>query len=543
MNNNFFPHEPDYTPEPALIKKHKRGVNKIYTYPNDKNAKWYKPYPEFKSADQDKYFFKYEYLDAIARNINILQQNLYEEQLREVLSDEMRLNELKAEDRKVAELNNYFQNSLFTSMMTNVKDNYIKAQAELLRRQNTNARGIDDVITDIKTADKETITLQSQNAEIQTELDMIEENIINVVKKLEDSDELDELEDVKDILNNYIEGSKIPKKYDDEDIDDFENETLPEIGSLQKTELNEIINKISTATQTEREEMTEENRYLTERREEQRKEEEKFLRIQQRADELKEVKKDLASKIDVQKNILGKYLKKGKSTGYVGILDKFNKDIKKFNKGIIEQKQDKKDILNLVSIAKDLRYIGDNELDLIKDKVRFKGLTESDKTIMKNNLYDYLKALNEGFKVDLNILLDNLKIEKQVEGLEKIPFKKDITQNKNSRLINIFNDYNKKLLGDLGKKDREIIYNKGLELQKEVETYLNMDLSQLLNVPNPEGQIWEDLPPTTAIQTAIQSGIQTPFTAIEEEDEERYLLETMMPTYDPTTEGGSAPEA
>lgn len=496
MNNSYLPHDFLYTAETALIKKRKGGLSKIYTYPIDKNAKWYKPYPEYPSADQDKYFFKYEYLDEIARNINLLEQTLYQEQLNAVIEDEMKLNELKTEDRKVAELNNYFKNSLFTSMMENVKNNYIKSQAELLRKQNTNARGIDDVITDIKTADKQTITLQSQNAEIQTELDIIDERINNYVsKKLEDYEDDEEnqdiLEQIKDTLHKYnkTDNQPIYEANDEERI----NKTFNEVGTLQKTELREIADEINEISQDELEETTQEQQRLQELLKEKQERDKEIERIKEVETTRLNAIKDKKLQYEQIKKLNNAFLEK---------INEIQKNNKLFSKRIQTPQTKTKEILNNIGIAHRLDLLNEEEMLILKNNFPdLRASTKEEKLSVRNNFNDLFTQLRDGFKPDLNQFIEGIYNKDIIQGLELNTFKKYETDVLNNLKKN-FNDYEKLKISNIGIKGISGIVDKGMNLQKEAEQILNIDLKTLLvpTIPHPEGQIWEDLPPATPFE-------------------------------------------
>ena len=510
MNNSYLPHDFLYTAETALIKKRKGGLSKIYIYPIDKNAKWYKPYPEYPSIDQDKYFFKYEYLDEIARNVNLLEQTLYQEQLNAVIEDEMKLNELKAEDRKIAELNNYFKNSLFTTLMSNVKENYIKSQAELLRKQNTIATGIDNIITDIKTADKETITLQSQNAEIQTEIDIIDEKINNYVsKKLEDYENDEEnqdiLEQIKDTLQKYnkTDNQPIYEPNDEERI----NKTFNEVGTLQKTELREIADEIYEISKEELQEITEDQNKLQQLLKEKQERDAEIERIKQVETERLNAIKDNKLKYQQIKKLNNAFLQK---------INEIQKDNKLFNKRIQTPQTKTKEILNNIGIANRLELLNEEEMLIIKNNFPdLRASTKEEKEIVRNNFNDLFTQLRDGFKPDLNQFIRGIYNKDIIQGLELNIFKKyetDVLKNLKKK----FNDYEKIKISNIGIKSIIGIVDKGERLQKEAERVLNTELNTLLlpPIPNPEGQLWMDLPSTTPFE---EEGGSTPFEFKEEQ--------------------------
>lgn len=490
MEDKFY-NEPLYTPEPANLKKRKRpALTKIYTYPVDKNIKWYKPFPEFPNADQDKYFFKYEYINAINRRISNLQQELQMEQLREVIDNDIELNEMKLEDRKLQQLNNYFKLSLFSGVMNQVKDGYLKAQAQELEKNNTAVLDAEKQRARIEEQDRKKLTLETENSDIRLELKKIDDSISSVVDELLEEENLDELEDVKDILTEFTERSKYPDEYE-EDIPDYYNETLAEVGSLQESELSEVLDKISEATGEEIEAETEEQKYLNDLMEQKREEREKLFKAKEKAEERKERVGDLGSKIGIQKNI---------NKGYADELMKIRKNFMKYDNGLKKGVGTTREILDLIKTANELRLLDNNEYDIIKNNFpNMVKTTKEEKTNIRKNSNEFFKSLRQGQKVNIKTFMENIRISDLMSGLEKQNFNPQFRPKTITKLRNEILSYDKKKISGLGIKDRNAILSLGERLQKQAEAILKTDLVGILQtqIPEPEGAMFEDLPPTT----------------------------------------------
>lgn len=501
MNHNKFFNELLFTPEVANIKKMKEpALTKIYTYPIDKNLKWYKPFPEFPNIDQDKYFFKYEYIDAINRKIANLQSLLYEEQLREVIDNDIELNEMKLEDRKIQELNNYFKQSLFSNFMNQVKDGYLRAQAKELEKNNTAVLDAEKQRAMIQEQDRKKLTLETENSDIRVELKKIDDSISSVVDDLLEEEKLEELEGVKDILEDVMSGiSKYPET--EGNIDNYINETLAEVGSLQESELSEVLSKISESTEQELEKETADQLLLKKQLEEKKIAQEKVFKAKQQAEERKLKIGDTKGQIEKQKNI---------NDVYISELDKIRKNFMKFDKGVEKGLSKSRDILEFLGLSNELRFIDNNEYEIIKNN--FPDLrisTKPERENIRKNMNDFFKTIRGGNKVNIKTFIENIKIGDLMSGLDKQAYSLEFSPNNISKLERQLKDYRKTNIGKLGVKQSNLILQQGEKLQNDAERLLNINLAGLLQIPDPEGAMFEDKPPTTELST--------PFPEFEEE--------------------------
>ena len=499
-NCDGFYHEPLYTPHLANLKELKKpALTKIYTYPIDKNLKWYKPFPEFPNADQDKYFFKYEYIDAINRKIANLQNQLYMEQMREVIDNDIELEEMKIEDRKIQQLNNYFKLSLFSSFMNQVKDGYLKSQAQELEKNNTALLDAEKQRARIEEQDRKKLTLESENADIRLELKKIDDSISSVVDELLQEENFDELEKVKDILDEFSDISKYPET--EGNIDNYINETLAEVGSLQESELSEVLSKISEATEQELQQETEEQKILKQQLEEKKIAQEKAYRAKQVAEDRKLRIGDIKGKIEKQKNI---------NDVYTDELDKIRKNFMKFDKGIKKGLEKTRDILEFVKVSNELRFLDNNEYDIIKNNFPdLRVSTKRERDNIRNNMNDLFKTIRSGNRINYKTFMENIKMENIISGLEKQPYNMEFKPKSIAKLENELKNYKKIKIAKLGVREGTSLLSAGENLQNQAEKLLNIDLAGLLPSSLPEGAVFEDLPPTTE-QT-------TPFPEFEEE--------------------------
>jgi len=489
-----------YTPHPANLKELKKpALTKIYTYPIDNKLKWYKPFPEFPNADQDKYFFKYEYIDAINRRIANLQNQLYIEQMREVIENDIELEEMKLEDRKIQELNNYFKVSLFSNFMNQVKDGYLKAQAKELEKNNTAVLDAEKQRARIEEQDRKKLTLENENTNIRVELKKIDDSISSVVDELLDEEKIEELEGVKDILNEFSEISKYPET--EGNIDNYINETLAEVGSLQESELSEVLSKISESTGEELEKETADQLLLKKQLEEKKIAQEKAFKLKEQAEERKLRIGDTKGKIEKQKNI---------NDVYISELDKIRKNFMKFDKGIEKGLSKSRDILEFLGLSNELRFIDNNEYEIIKNN--FPDLrisTKPERENIRKNMNNFFKTIRGGNKVNIKTFIENVKIGDLMSGLDKQAYSLEFSPNNIAKLERQLKDFRKTNIGKLGVKQSNLILQQGEDLQNQAERLLNINLAGLLTIPDPEGAMFEDKPPTTELST--------PFPEFEEE--------------------------
>lgn len=495
MNHSYLPNDMFYTSKPANLKNLKEpALSKIYTYPIDKNIKWYKPFPEFPKADQDKYFFKYEYINAISRRINMLKQQLYMEQLREQLEDDTKMNEIKAEDIKIQQLNNYFKVGLFSTTMNTIKEKYLESQAKELAKNNTAVLDAEKQRADIRATDTQTLTLQSENANIKEELKEIDEKIANKAKKLLEDDDIDEVEGLKDELVSFL--SKQTDPILSQKDREFINETLSNVGDIQDTELDELFKRIQEQTKEELQEEIEIKEELTERIKEKNKD---FIELSEKAKKLEDLqirKGDIKSKIQQQKNI---------NDVYITELDKIRKGFMKYDKSIIKGLESKKDLVDNIILSNDLKLLSNQETEiLINNFPNIKSSNAGERRNIKSNLNELFKTIRDGYKVDIKTFTDNIKLENLIDGLEKKPYNQEFTPSNISNLERDLKTYKKSPLSKLGLKTGSLLLTEGQNLQKQVEQLLNIDLVSLLPSTLPEGAIFEDKPPTTEVQSRAE---------------------------------------
>ena len=489
MNNKDLPNDQFYTAQPAIIKKLKEpALSKIYTYPIDKNIKWYKPFPQFPNADQDKYFFKYEYIRALRNKMENLQQSLYEEQLREALENEMEFNEIKRQDRQIQALNNYFKAGVFSFIMNDVKDKYLQNQAKELAKNNSVLTDIDNKIADIRKDDLDTLSLDTENSRIEEEIydiQRVRESIIQ--KKIDEFDEDDEedLERLKDTLNEMEKGFYIPRREERK-----QNETLVEVGELQDTEITEMLHKIDNETKTELIEKRQEKEQLEKTLEEEKIKLQKEQQALQKKQERKDKVGDFKTKITIQKNI---------NKGYLSNLKQITNNIRSFEKNIGKLTA-KGSLVNQLKLAYELDYLSREQLDTILNNFpNIKKSNKQERINIKTNFNDLFRTLNEGYVVDLKQFIDGITYDDMIEGLEKQPFRSKYNKLQLEQLKEKTKKYLKEEteLTGLGLKTGLEKLQKGEQLQKEIELFL--DLETL--IPGVQEGLWEELPPISEVQS------------------------------------------
>lgn len=496
MNDDKFYNELLYTAEPTgnLKVLKKPALNKIYTYPVDKNIKWYKPFPEFPNADQDKYFFKYEYINAITRQVNNLQTQLYIEQLREVIDNDIQLNDMKVEDFKLQQLNNYFKASLFSNVMNKAKENYLKDQAEQLAKNNKAVLDAEQQRAEIQHADRETLTLQTENSNIKKELKDIDAEINDNVNFLlkQKGEMLQELEDIKDILTGFEGKSKLPDDISEGQAENVINETLAEVGKLQDTELNEVLDKIKKVSKEEVEAEINEKEILEKELEEKKQQQQKVFQAKEKAEARKNQIEDFKGKIEQQKNI---------NDFYISELDKIRKSFMSYDKALSKNINTTKDMLNLISLSNELRFLNNEELGIIKNNFPdMRASTKPERQAIRNNFSDFFKTIREGEKVDIKTFIDNIKIPDLLTGLDKVSYQQTFKPDSISQLEKDLKQYKKTGITGLGLKSGNKLLLQGEALQNSAEKLLNIDLASLIPQVE-EGAIFEDKPPTTEVST------------------------------------------
>lgn len=218
-----------------------------------------------------------------------------------------------------------------------------------------------------------------------------------------------------------------------------------------------------------------------------------------------------------------------KILGYKTLLDGFqpliSDKLRIFNLFLKEIDYTKKqNILSRLMNAYELEFLTEEELDLIKRNFPdLKKYNVLQKSTFQNNMRDFIGLLRNNQLIPVDLLLKNLRtkdlktlVADKIETIN-VPYSLDNL----NYLKNQVSEYLKNISGQkletanvfkLRKLDEE-----GQLIVESATGLLNLEPSEvfgLQSIPLPEGQTFEDLPPTSV----MPSGLATPqFSAVEEE--------------------------
>jgi|1_EtaG_2_1085319.scaffolds.fasta_scaffold07981_3 hypothetical protein len=488
MLNYKLPHEQFYTAEPAIVKELKKpALSKIYTYPTDKNIKWYKVFPQYPHADHDKYFFKYQYIKALRIRMNNIQQNLAEEQLRKAIDNEIELNEIKKEERQLLALNNYFKAGLFSFVMTDVKDKYLQNQAKEQMRNNTTLLDIDKQIENIKIDDLEVLRLQEENRLIEQQTKDINE-VRNTLTDFIKNYDFGGDEDAKEFIEEYdeVEGEEIfGFETEEVEAEEVDIEAEGEVTTAEKIaqKLKDIGERGREDIRKEREKLGEAGKFLDER-------EKGAVVLKEKVEKLKEHKEnveDLKKQVKDIKSINKLYDSRIKSI--IKKIDTFDNFT-----GRLHEKTTPKVLKDQIALALTNRYITEEEYKIMMSNFPdTKGSTPPERIDIRRNFKDLFKTLRSGEKVDIRHFIDGIKHPAHIKTLEKEPFDTPYTKDKLQKLIKDIDKYGK-LNVPTGIKGGKEQLSQGDDLIELLEK--SLDLETL--IPNiSQGALYEDEPPTS----------------------------------------------
>lgn len=485
MNNQYFPHEQFYTAQPAVVKKQFEPADKIYTYSSaTKGAEFIKLRPILNDANVNygeggggsNKNRKYEYITEIKRLIENKKEELYAEQLRQVLLNDIRLQEYNREQLRLVELQNYFKDGLFSFLSNQVKDLYVRNQAKNLLLDDSELKDLEGNINDIRNMDLINADLEDENTRIKDELFQLDTQVVAVAEELLQNDDLDLTDEMREKLQQLAYQKK--EQFDE---DEDEEEMTADLQEKDIPDLLKEIEKIKEKGKTKTEKLTKQKQETEKQLQERKQEEEATTKIKEEMRQIEEAKIDLKTKITRQRQLNRKLLTKllNDEAKYLKI-EEYNLEAENFTKNA-KREIDRLFKLDLIS-QEDYSILIDNFPNI-------KSSSANIRPTMIQNINNLLNGYINGEIVDINRFLDAVKVPGGYRQLDK-DFK---TPKYNT---DEFNEY-KTLLDENLKspimkrtlEQREELYRETTQLFKDAQSRLGL---RLLPQDLPAPQIIEE---------------------------------------------------
>ena len=419
MNNQYFPHEQFYTAQPAVVKKQFEPADKIYTYSSaTKGADFIKLRPILNDANVNYgeggagsiKNRKYEYITEIKRLIQNKKEELYAEQLRQVLLNDIRLEEYNREQLRLVELQNYFKDGLFSFLGNQVKDLYVRNQAKNLLLDDSELKDLEGNINDIRNMDLINADLQDENTRIKDELFNLDVKVVAVAEELLENDDLDLTDEMREKLQQLAYQKK--EQFDEDEDEDEDEEKMP--ADLQEKDIPDLLQemqKIKEKGKTKTEKLTKQKQETEKQLQERKQEEEATTRIKEEMRQIEEAKIDLKTKITRQRQLNRNLLKKllNDEAKYLNI-EEYNLEAENFTKNA------KREIDKLFK----LDLISQEDYSILKDNFpNIKSSSAKIRPTMIQNINNLLNGYINGEIVDINRFLDAVKVPGGYRQLDK----------------------------------------------------------------------------------------------------------------------------
>lgn len=499
MDNLFLPHDQFYTAEPAVVKKRQDPIaDKIYTYKATPNAVFVKRRPIFNdpavnygdSGVGSKKNREYEYLNEIKRLVENQKEALYAEQIREVLLNDIRLNEYNREQLQLVALQNYFKDGLFSFLSNQVKDFYIQNQAKKLMRNDNELIDLSNNIADIRNANLTNVNMVNDITNIKKELKSLDDDISSEAESLLESGREDLTDDMKDRLQQMLIKKSIDENFGEEEkteiLNEIQNKDIPTL--LQ--DIENLKRQAGLKTETLDKTIQDIEKTLGERRKQQ---EDMTKIIKPELQKIQEEKVDLKTKISRQRGFNRELLKKMLTDEKKYLqLEEFNYPAKDLTKKA-KRDLDKLFKLDLLS-EQDYATLKSNFPDL-------KRATKAERRYITNNVNQLLNGIVKGQYVSADKFIDAIKTEGAYTQLDKKYQQPKYSSETFEEFKRLLNENLKEEILDKSLEQRNSLYLETKDLFEDVANQLGINILPT-DLPIQEAPTTEA--PTTEVSTPFE---------------------------------------
>lgn len=499
MDNLFLPHDQFYTAEPAVVKKRQDPIaDKIYTYKATPNAVFVKRRPIFNdpavnygnSGVGSKKNREYEYLNEIKRLVENQKEALYAEQIREVILNDIRLNQYNKEQLQLVALQNYFKDGLFSFLSNQVKDFYIQNQAKKLMRNDNELRDLSNNIADIRNANLTNVNMVNDITNIKKELKSLDDDISSEAENLLESGKEDLTDDMKNRLQQMLIKKSIDENFGQEEkteiLNEIQNKDIPTL--LQ--DIENLKREAGLKTETLDKTIQDIEKTLGERR---KQKEDMTKIIKPELQRIQEEKVDLKTKISRQRGFNRELLKKMLTDEKKYLqLEEFNYPAKDLTKKA-KRDLDKLFKLDLLS-EQDYATLKSNFPDL-------KRATAAERRYITTNVNQLLNGIVKGQYVSADKFIDAIKTEGAYTQLDKKYQQPKYSSETFEEFKRLLNENLKEEILDKSLEQRNSLYLDTKDLFEDVANQLGINILPT-NLPIQQAPTTEA--PTTEVSTPFE---------------------------------------